>query len=105
MFMRIESSFPFRAMGNLRGPDERHARTAEGRSGKIGSAGRAEPGAPRADGPGGHALRGEDLALASYRPSRLALTRALLDQATAAVFMELAAPGRARPGQTLDGQV
>ncbi len=92
-------------MDSLRGSDGRHAPSDEGRSGRIGPAGRARQGAPRAGGPEGHAPCGEGLTLASYKPSRLALTRALLDQATAAVFMELVAPDHARPGQTLDRQV
>lgn len=103
--MRIESSFPSCAMGSLRDHDERHARAMPGRSGRAGAAWPAESGGPRADGPGGPALREEDLALASYRPCRLALTRELLKQATAAVFMELAAPSRSQPGQSLDEQV
>lgn len=100
--MRIEFSCSSYAMGSLRGLDER---AVVGRCGRIAAAGNAETGEPEAEGPGGHARRVEDLALDQYRPGRMALTLELLEQASAAVFMELVAPSRPQPGDILDRQV
>lgn len=99
--MRIESSCLPYAMGSLRGSDER---AVVGRYGRH-AAGNAESGEPEAHGPGGDARRVENLVLDQYRPGRMALTLELLEQASAAVFMELASPSRPQPGDNLDRQV
>ncbi len=99
--MRIESSCFYHGTGSLRGLDDR---AVVGRYGRI-AAGDAETGDPEAVGPGGDARRVEDLVLDQYRPGRMALTLELLEQASAAVFMELAAPSRPQPGDILDRKV
>lgn len=111
--MHIDFSCSSRDVGSLRGHGERFARSCMGRSGRTGRARPDEQHGTGADGSGGLARRVEDLALGRHKPGRLALTQALLEQATAAVFMELAGQGDqqgdqqggGRAGQVLDRRV